>query len=45
MTFARFFYSAATIISKGVPTRKGYRSAVAVCIAGLLAVSPSTKNE
>jgi hypothetical protein len=38
MTFTQFFHSASTVISKGVPTMKGCRSAVAVCIAGLLAV-------
>ncbi len=40
MTFTRFLLTASTAISKGVPTMKGYRSAVAVCIAGLLGAVP-----
>ena len=38
MTFARFFRTASKAISKGI--RTGYRSAVAVCVAGLLAAVP-----
>src|SRR5260370_15945164 len=40
MIFSRFLLTASTAISKGVPTMKGYRSAVAVCIAGLLGAVP-----
>src|SRR5260370_2911164 len=40
MTFTRFLLTASTVISKGVPTMKRYRSAVAVCIAGLLGAVP-----
>ena len=40
MIFTRFFYTASTVISNGVPTMKAYRSAVAVCIAGLLGALP-----
>jgi hypothetical protein len=40
MTFTRFFHTASTVISKGLPTMKGYRSAVAVFIAGLLGLVP-----
>jgi len=43
MTFTRFFHTASTAISKEIPTMKGYRRAVAVCIAGLLgAIPPAT---
>lgn len=38
MTFIQLFHSAAAVISKGVPTTKGFRRALAVCLAGLLAV-------
>lgn len=40
MPFTRFLHTASTAISKGIPTMKGYRSAVAVCIAGLLGAVP-----
>ncbi len=40
MTFTRFLLTASKTISKGIPTRKGYRGAVAVCIAGLLGAVP-----
>jgi len=40
MTFTRCFFTASKAISKGVPTMKGYRSTVAVCIAGLLGAVP-----
>jgi Flp pilus assembly pilin Flp len=43
MTFTRFFHTAPTAISKEIPTMKGYRRAVAVCMAGLLgAIPPAT---
>ena len=40
MTFTRFWLTATQAISKGAPTMRGCRSAVAVCIAGLLGVVP-----
>ncbi len=45
MTFTRFLLTASTAISKGVPTMKGYRSAVAVCIAGLLGAVPPAMGQ
>ncbi len=42
MTFTRFLLKASKAISKAIPTRKGYRSAIAVCVAGLLAAVPPT---
>src|SRR5260370_33448821 len=45
MTFTRFLLTASTAISKGVPTVKGSRSAVAVCIGGLLGAVPPAMGQ
>ncbi len=42
MTFTRFLLTASRAISKGVPAMKGYRRAIAVCVAGLLMAVPPT---
>jgi hypothetical protein len=42
MTFTRFLLTASRAISKAIPTKEGYRIAVAVCVAALLVALPPT---
>jgi len=45
MPFSRFLLGASTAISNGISTRKGYRSALAVCLAGLLGAAPPATGQ
>lgn len=45
MNLTRFFLTSSTAIPKKIPTIKGFRSAVAVCIAGLLGTVPPVTGQ